>query len=145
MRDVLKQLGIASIGTNNNNIKKHIALLEIDTSHFKKNGSVGRRGKPYTDEEVFVKNSPMARGSNGSASGSLRFRAMRYIPYACAICANSGEWLGKELKLHLDHIDGDSSNNELTNLRFICPNCHQQTDTWGRGKGKESNEEKNMD
>ena len=56
------------------------------------------------------------------------------FPYECAECKIS-EWNGKELVLHLDHIDGDSSNHVKTNLRFLCPNCHSQTETWC-GKNK---------
>lgn len=54
------------------------------------------------------------------------------IPNKCAICSLS-EWQGKPLTLELDHIDGNSSNNELSNLRLLCPNCHSQTETF-RGK-----------
>lgn len=55
-----------------------------------------------------------------------------HIPNKCAICSLS-EWRGKPLTLELDHIDGNSSNNELENLRLLCPNCHSQTETF-RGK-----------
>ena len=37
---------------------------------------------------------------------------------------------GKPLTLQLDHIDGNPINNNLENLRFLCPNCHSQTDTF---------------
>ena len=48
---------------------------------------------------------------------------------------NISEWQGKSIVLQLDHIDGDSSNHTKNNLRFLCPNCHSQTDTWcGRNK-----------
>ena len=33
--------------------------------------------------------------------------------------------------MHIDHIDGDFANNEKENLRFLCPNCHSQTETFG--------------
>jgi predicted RNA-binding Zn-ribbon protein involved in translation (DUF1610 family) len=56
------------------------------------------------------------------------------IEYKCSKC-NISEWNNKHLVLHLDHIDGDSSNHIKSNLRFLCPNCHSQTDTWcGRNK-----------
>lgn len=51
------------------------------------------------------------------------------IPYECAEC-NISEWNGQPLSLHLDHIDGDNSNNQLSNFRFLCPNCHSQTETY---------------
>ena len=50
----------------------------------------------------------------------------------CAGCGISA-WQGKRIILELDHVDGDSSNNQPDNLRLLCPNCHSQTDTW-RGR-----------
>lgn len=39
-------------------------------------------------------------------------------------------WNGRLLVLQVDHIDGDDSNNLVENLRFACPNCHTQTETY---------------
>ena len=47
----------------------------------------------------------------------------------CLICGIS-EWNDKPIVLHLDHIDGNNNNFKRENLRFICPNCHSQTDTY---------------
>ncbi|MCK9446570.1 HNH endonuclease [bacterium] len=47
----------------------------------------------------------------------------------CEICGLI-EWNGKDISLHLDHIDGDHTNHKLENLRILCPNCHSQTDTY---------------
>jgi hypothetical protein len=58
--------------------------------------------------------------------------------YACEVCGIS-EHNGKPLKLECDHIDGDHTNNMITNLRLICPNCHSQTPTYknkNAGKGR---------
>jgi 5-methylcytosine-specific restriction endonuclease McrA len=52
----------------------------------------------------------------------------------CEICKIS-EWNGKSLSMQLDHIDGDSHNHKLENLRMTCPNCHSQTETYC-GKNK---------
>ncbi len=36
----------------------------------------------------------------------------------------------KKVPLEVDHIDGDSQNNVVENLRLLCPNCHSLTKTW---------------
>ncbi len=50
--------------------------------------------------------------------------------YCCSECGIN-EWNGKSLTLQIDHIDGNNQNNLIENLRWLCPNCHTQTDTWG--------------
>ena len=45
---------------------------------------------------------------------------------ACAICGCPTTWQGQELRLVLDHADGDASNNQRANLRLVCPNCDSQ-------------------
>jgi ribosomal protein L37AE/L43A len=55
--------------------------------------------------------------------------------YKCS-CCGINEWNFKPIILEIDHIDGNSENNAPENLRFICPNCHSQTDTYkGKNKG----------
>ena len=42
--------------------------------------------------------------------------------------------------IQLDHIDGNSDNNSLDNLKLLCPNCHSLTPTFGalnKGNGRE--------
>jgi hypothetical protein len=57
------------------------------------------------------------------------------LEYKCVGCGITDSWNEKPIVLHLDHIDGDSSNHMKSNLRFLCPNCHSQTNTWcGRNK-----------
>lgn len=49
----------------------------------------------------------------------------------CTWCGVGNIWNGKPLTLQIDHIDGDRRNWDLSNLRFLCPNCHSQTETFG--------------
>jgi hypothetical protein len=75
---------------------------------------------------------------HGSAyhSNKLRRRLISegvFLP-RCASCGLE-QWLGKAIPLELDHIDGDRENNELPNLRIVCPNCHALTPTY-RGRNK---------
>ena len=52
----------------------------------------------------------------------------------CEICETSS-WCEETLECELDHIDGNSNNHRLENLRVLCPNCHSQTTTF-RAKNK---------
>lgn len=55
--------------------------------------------------------------------------------HKCQMCSFS-EWGGKPILLILDHIDGNSDNCCLKNLRLICSNCDTLTPTYkGRNKG----------
>lgn len=54
----------------------------------------------------------------------------------CEECGQSNLWKGKPLTLQVDHVDGNSDNNDIGNLRILCPNCHTQTSTFGpKGNG----------
>ena len=47
----------------------------------------------------------------------------------------------KTIPVELEHIDGNSENNTLDNVKLLCPNCHSLTSTYkganmGRGRHK---------
>ncbi len=56
------------------------------------------------------------------------------IKNKCNECGIEPIWNGKKLTLALDHKNGDRTNNEIGNLRLLCPNCHSQTPTFCRKK-----------
>ena len=56
----------------------------------------------------------------------------------CWVCGIT-EWNNKPIVMELEHNDGNSENNNLSNLSLICPNCHSQTPTYkgaNRGNGR---------
>jgi len=52
-------------------------------------------------------------------------------PYRCEGCGLGPEWNAKPLVLHNDHVNGLHHDYSAGNLRFLCPNCHAQTETFG--------------
>lgn len=48
------------------------------------------------------------------------------LPHGCKVCKMKPEWRGKPLELVLDRINNEVLDNELENLRFLCPNCVSQ-------------------
>lgn len=55
----------------------------------------------------------------------------------CSICGIT-DWNGKPLVKIVDHIDGNSENNYISNFRLVCSNCDSQLDTY-KNKNKNCN------
>lgn len=128
--NVIRILGLKQAGGTQKNIKAHVERLKCDVSHF--TGMLWSKGKTKLDdprignaEDIFVQNSK----SSKSYIRNLVIKT-KVIEYKCQLCSNSGTWNNKALKLQLDHINGDPRDQRLENLRFLCPNCHTQTETY---------------
>lgn len=130
----LNAQGLKARGANYVGFKKRIQRLGLNTSHFTGQGHLKNKNNPHVPEiscdEAFVIN-----GSLSTVNLKRKILKHNLKDYVCEICGIC-EWRGEELSLHLDHINGVNNDNRLTNLRFLCPNCHSQTDTYcGRSKG----------
>lgn len=64
----------------------------------------------------------------------------KIIAYQCQICNLEPEWNNKVLVLQIDHINGINNDHRIENLRFLCPNCHSQTETFGNKKRNKHSE-----
>jgi hypothetical protein len=135
-RRVLNRLGLREAGGNYSQIKKYIKEYHLNISHFKGKGwNAGMRGigKPIVPlEKILVKNSSFQ---------SFKLKKRLFVAGLKSKCCEECGWneISKDgrLPLELDHINGDSRDNRLENLRILCPNCHSLKPTHrGRNRKK---------
>ena len=81
------------------------------------------------DCQIFDNLKHKIESGNYTRSNALSY-FRRTNEYKCVECGVT-EYNNKPIRLQIDHIDGNNTNNAQENLRYLCPNCHSQTDTWG--------------
>ena len=123
INELQRRLGYSANSNVTKTIKSYCEEHGISLEHFT---STSNGKNSYTEETLFIKDSPASQKvlRNWYIKGN-------YTPYKCAICNLEPFWNGKELTLTLDHINGDNKDDRLENLRWICPNCDRQLDTFG--------------
>lgn len=138
-RSLLIKLNLnPSSGSANGWIKRKVKSLEIDVSHF--TGQNCNEGKTFPDanktplDELLIK-----QDSDGPYFQTYKLKHRLFkenvLHETCILCGLGSFWMGKQLALQMDHINGDNTDNRIENLRILCPNCHTQTDTYA-GKNK---------
>lgn len=129
VRQTLQKLGVKAAGGNYYIFHKAVRHFNLDTSHFTGMNLAGRklplRRKPMT--EYLVKDSTIQ--SNKLRKYLLQQKIFKAI---CSNCRRTS-WCGRPIPLELDHRDGNHRNNDLSNLRLLCPNCHALTPNY-RGR-----------
>lgn len=106
-------------------VMERIEREGINIDHFKPKIPTGLSAKK-SNEEIFCKGSKVSQNTLRNA-----YKSQKISPYECSICGLQPIWNGKPLTLTLDHINGDNRNNEISNLRWVCPNCDRQLPTFG--------------
>lgn len=125
-------------GSSNIQIKEMIEQLDLDISHFKGQGwALGEKldSKRYIPFEEYIK-------GDSVQTNKLRRKLLKegLKEYRCECCQNT-IWNNQPIPLEVHHKDGNKDNNELDNLKLLCPNCHALTDNY-RGKNTKKHKTK---
>ncbi len=137
IRQILQKLKVEPFGGNYDTFRKAVKYFKLDTSHF--------RGMAWSKGQTFSPKRPLEdylSNKYPTQSDRLRKRLIKedILPHICTTCQLT-EWLNKPIPLELHHIDGDRKNNNLINLKLLCPNCHTLTENY-RGKKKRINKKR---
>lgn len=128
VRQVLVALHLKEAGGNYSQIKKYLKFYKINTRHFKgkgwNKGLVGI-GKPRISlDKILVKDSNFQ-----SYKLKKRLFKEKLKSPKCEECGWAKVSPDGRLPLELDHINGNSKDNRIENLRVLCPNCHSLKST----------------
>ncbi len=143
LAEVMTKIGLSLHSNNYKELNNRIIQDDLCLNGLKANKKGKSFGvfKSFKLEDILIENSTYPRHE-------LKARLIKgnLIEYKCAICNNIGEWNNQKLVLQIDHINGVNCDNRIENLRFLCPNCHTQTQTYaGRGRRKEVIQNKCID
>jgi len=140
-RETAFKLGLnGNAGSNNQTLRKIAKKYNFNFSHFKGQGwNLGKNSINAIPLEDVLKKGSRIRSDNLK---KILFKK-GILEEQCSECGQLPIWNGKPLTLELDHIDGDISNNELSNLRILCLHCHSQTKSFRGRKLKRERKKQN--
>jgi len=136
--EVLFKLGYTVKGNSwgFSQVRRRMEALNLTPQQFK-----GKSALKTSDDRLVNPENLLCENSKHARNVLRRYiLSNNLIPYRCAICGIT-HWNNKALSLELDHINGINNDNRLENLRFLCPNCHSQTTTYG-SRNQQKNESK---
>lgn len=137
--EVIRKLGLDVKTIYLNTLREIVVDNNISTEHFSRRliGKNNGVASIYDSDDFLLE---LKENSNISPSTLKRgLKSQQIIPYECAECPVVGEYNNKPIALQIDHINGINNDNRIENLRWLCPNCHSQSETFaGRNARKYS-------
>lgn len=130
--EVLRKINLKPAGGNYIQLKKYISEDNLDVSHF--TGQAWNKNKKHKTKAISLKDKLVNNKYVNSNRLRLQLISSGIFESICSNCKND-KWLGLDIPLELDHINGKREDNRIENLRILCPNCHALTPTY-RGKNK---------
>lgn len=134
LRHVIHRLGLVPAGGNYVHVSKRIQMLELSTEHFTGQGWLRGIKRPFKNEKP-LKQILIRHSSFQSHKLKLRLFKEGKKKQLCEECGWAKSADNGRIPLELDHINGDRTDNRITNLRILCPNCHSLKPTH-RGRNK---------
>lgn len=129
---VCRSLNISTRGRNTVYLRRKCEENNIDYSHFNgKSTDIVVSHKRKDLEEILKENTPY-----NSSRLKKRLIEEGVFENICSSCGQLPLWMGKPLVLTLDHINGNSGDNRIENLRILCLHCHSQTETYAGKNSK---------
>jgi len=118
--------------------RNRLDRLGIDRSHF-----TGKSWAKGTSSNKKKCTADILIHTHNSTRRTQRYQLFRALvdvgrSVQCEECLVFDTYNNKPLLLQIDHKDGNWRNNTADNLRFLCPNCHSQTDNYGNKKRTKS-------
>ncbi len=127
--EVIEKIGLDPYNGNHKTLNQRIKEEDFDLSKLKDNRTI--KNKQVGIKNRFPLNNVLTENSTYNRS-QLKKRLVEdnLLAYKCSSCGITDMWNNKPISLQLDHINGINNDNRLKNLRFLCPNCHSQTETY---------------
>lgn len=135
MGEIITLLGLnPKSGGGYRTLKKYTKLRDIDLTIFNVNHEKHMQLHFSTLSVKNAKTLDDLRENSKLGNDTVKRLVLQngLLYYECSECGQCEIHNDKLLTLQLDHIDGDNNNNNISNLRFLCPNCHTQTPTYGK-------------